>query len=277
MNKKWSCIGLVVGLLFIYNSAVYANDRPEAVKYQEENEFLHFTPVSGVSLTDNEREFVNRNKNEQGLHQQGTLYLISLGEKPNSGYQLEFIKSKTTFEQEKIFVKQILPKEGQMYLQVIQSPYIIGRLKLPSKYMSVSIIDIDTNKGLFEIDQPNQPIDNDKIKVYLNGMIQSYDQPPILIGNRTMVPLRGIFESLGATVKYDGETQIITATKGELKVILKINSKTVSINGKTKTLDVPAIIQNNRTLVPLRFIGETLGADVSWDANQNTVFIKTEK
>ena len=111
----------------------------------------------------------------------------------------------------------------------------------------------------------------------INGKLQSMDQSPILKGNRTMVPLRGIFESLGAQVHFDQKTGRITVTKEKLNIILKINSKSVDFNGKIKTIDVPAFTENDRTMVPLRFISEAIGADVKWDGKQNTVFIKTEK
>lgn len=277
MKKKLGVLGITSALLLAINGTVFANVQPEVVNQKvEENKYLHFTPVSEESLSEEELAFVNKSKMEQGVHQKGTLYVISLGEKPNPGYQLEFVKSETTWEQERIYVKQILPKEGFMYPQVIHYPYIAGRLQLPTKYMTVSVIDIDTGKPLF-IEQTNQPIDTKVIKIFINGEIYQFDQPPIVKGNRTLVPLRGIFEALGAEVQYDQATGKITVTKENVKIILKINSKSVTKNGKTEIIDEPAILTNNRTLVPLRFIGEALGADVKWDPKQNAVFITTEK
>ena len=141
--------------------------------------------------------------------------------------------------------------------------------------MSVSVIDIDTGKDLFE-KQENPPIDKQTIKVILNGQQLPLDQPPILKENRTMVPLRGIFESLGAEVHFDQKTGRITVIKEKLKMILKTNSNSVDSNGQIKTIDVPAFTENDRTMVPLRFISESIGAEVKWDGNQNTVFISTK-
>ncbi len=281
MKNKWKRIGLLVGIIFMVSStSVFANEEPTIDQKKEDekaNEFLHYTPVAYESLSESEKEFVEKNRYEPGIFQQGTLYLIALGQRPHPGYGLEFVKSDTTWEQEKIFVRQTLPKEGMMYPQVIHYPYIIGRLQLPTKYMTVSVIDIDTGKDLFEKIQPNPQNDQSVIKVMINSKLQSLDQPPILKGNRTMVPLRGIFESLGAQVHFDQNTGHITVTKEELTIKLKLNSKSVEINGKIKTIDVPAFTENDRTLVPLRFISEAIGADVKWDGVQNTVFINTGK
>ena len=114
MKTKWKRIGLLVGMLFAASStAVFANDVPviDDKKMEEQaNEFLHFTPVTNESLSESEEEFVNQKKFEPGVYQQGTLYVIALGQRPHPGYGLEFVRSETTWEQEKIFVRQTLPK-----------------------------------------------------------------------------------------------------------------------------------------------------------------------
>jgi alpha-tubulin suppressor-like RCC1 family protein len=111
------------------------------------------------------------------------------------------------------------------------------------------------------------------IKVSINGELQVYDQPPVIEGGRTLVPLRGIFETLEAQVNWDGATKKVTAVKQSKKVILQIGSNIAVINGKENELDVPAQILNGRTMVPLRFVSETLGAEVLWDGTTRTIFI----
>lgn len=86
-----------------------------------------------------------------------------------------------------------------------------------------------------------------------------------LIDNRSLVPLRSIFEELGATVKWEQDSKKITAVKGTQEIILTIGSKHTSVNGKQVIIDVPAQVRNGRTLVPLRFVSEALGATVGWD------------
>ncbi|WP_408626315.1 copper amine oxidase N-terminal domain-containing protein [Anaerosolibacter carboniphilus] len=94
------------------------------------------------------------------------------------------------------------------------------------------------------------------------------------MNNRTLVPLRAIFEALGAEIKWDGATETVTGIKGETIVELKIGSNVAKLNGKDLNLDVPATIVNKRTLVPARFIAECLGAKVDWESSSRTVIIQ---
>jgi len=87
--------------------------------------------------------------------------------------------------------------------------------------------------------------------------------------------MRSIFEALGANVDWDGNTSTVTATRGETNVKLTIDSRLGFINGEQKYLDVPARLVNNRTLVPIRFVSEALGATVDWVAASNQVVIAT--
>ena len=113
------------------------------------------------------------------------------------------------------------------------------------------------------------------IRVQLNGQTMSFEVPPIIENGRTLVPLRAIFEALGATVEWNGDTRTVTATQGNMVIILPIGSLTPTVNGVDYPLDVAATIVNGRTLAPLRFVGETLGATVDWDGDTRTVFIST--
>lgn len=90
------------------------------------------------------------------------------------------------------------------------------------------------------------------------------DSQPFIANGRTLVPLRAIFEYLGATVHWDGTTQTVTARKGNTVLILQVDSPTASVNGKTVTLDQPAKLVENRVFVPLRLVGEAFGANVNW-------------
>lgn len=113
------------------------------------------------------------------------------------------------------------------------------------------------------------------IKVQVDHHTLSFDQPPIEKNGRVLVPLRAIFETLGATVGWDAKTQTVTATKTDQVIILKIGSRIAKINGSGKYLDQAAIEINGRTLVPVRFISESLGEIVKWDAITQTVIITT--
>lgn len=118
---------------------------------------------------------------------------------------------------------------------------------------------------------------NNSINVQLNGENISFDVAPQIINNRVMVPVRGVFEKLGATVDWNGQSGVITATKGGTVIKLTLKSRDAFIikNGVQSSLRLdaaPAIVKG-RALVPVRFISESLGKQVGWDAENKTVII----
>lgn len=114
---------------------------------------------------------------------------------------------------------------------------------------------------------------NNEISVYLNSNKLSFDVSPVLENGRVLVPMRKIFESIGADVKWINEEQKVIGNLKNKEVSLTINSKNAYVNGTLKELDVPAKIHQGRTLIPLRFIGESLGSKVEWDETTKSVFI----
>ncbi len=84
------------------------------------------------------------------------------------------------------------------------------------------------------------------------------------INGRLLVPMRSIFQELGASVNWDSNTRSVTGTKGNTEVKLSIDSRNAYINSKLHELDVPATIVNSSTYVPSRFVSEALGAKVNW-------------
>lgn len=97
-----------------------------------------------------------------------------------------------------------------------------------------------------------------------------------VVNNRTIVPLRSIFEELGATVQWNQKDKTITAQKGKTTIWLKVGSKTAKINNKTVTIDVPAQVYNGSTLVPLRFISESFGVTTTWNAKQEEAILTAD-
>ncbi|MFJ7731472.1 stalk domain-containing protein [Lysinibacillus sp. NPDC097231] len=111
------------------------------------------------------------------------------------------------------------------------------------------------------------------VSIYINGEKQSFSNQAIIENGSTLVPLRGIFESLGANVQWNQSTQTIDASKGNIKVWLKIGSKNAKVNDNAINLSVPAQVKSGKTLVPLRFISESLGANVQWNQKTQTITI----
>lgn len=118
------------------------------------------------------------------------------------------------------------------------------------------------------------------INVTINGQLQEYSTPLVSIDNRILAPVRAIFEELGATVRWDGATRTVFAYKENTVITIPIDSKIVTIQDekskKEIKLDVPAQIVNSSTYVPVRFVGEALGANVKWDGTTSTVIINYE-
>lgn len=116
----------------------------------------------------------------------------------------------------------------------------------------------------------------DYISVTLDGQKLSFDVPPQIINERTMVPLRAIFEALGTDVDWDQSTQTVTSSKDNITIRLTIDSNTMYVNGNTVLLDTPACVVNERTLVPVRAISEAFNTTVDWDNGTRTVIISSQ-
>ncbi|MCR4719304.1 MAG: copper amine oxidase N-terminal domain-containing protein [Firmicutes bacterium] len=99
------------------------------------------------------------------------------------------------------------------------------------------------------------------------------DTTPEIVDGRIHVPVRAIFESLGADVKWDNETRTAIGTKGGTVVRVQIDNTTAYVNDEVKLLDVPAQIINNRTMVPARFISEALDCKVTWYEKTSTASV----
>ncbi len=120
------------------------------------------------------------------------------------------------------------------------------------------------------------------IGVIIDDKNIEFDVPPTLQNGRTLVPVRKIFEELDCDVEWLGESQTVIATQNSKIIALRIG-----INRMIRTdietgisevfeIDVPPIVQNGRTLVPVRVISEALNYFVDWDAETNMVIIKTQ-
>lgn len=113
------------------------------------------------------------------------------------------------------------------------------------------------------------------IKVLVENKPLVLEVAPMVQDGRTLVPLRAIFEALGATVEWEPSTKTITGTQENKIIILQLDNKIASIDGVEVELDVPATAINGTTLVPVRFIAESLDAKVEWHNPTQTVLVNS--
>lgn len=105
------------------------------------------------------------------------------------------------------------------------------------------------------------------------GEAKENDVQPIIRNDRTMLPARFVAENLGAEVSWDAEARVVTVKNDEVEIKITIDSAIATVNGEEVTLDSPAFIENDRTYTPVRFIAESLGSSVDWDAETQTVIM----
>ncbi|NCO28029.1 MAG: hypothetical protein COS15_04620 [Caldiserica bacterium CG02_land_8_20_14_3_00_36_38] len=110
-------------------------------------------------------------------------------------------------------------------------------------------------------------------KAYVNSKEVILDQPPIIENSRTLVPFRFIGEAIGAQVSWDASKKAVGYVFGDMNITLTIGSTTAIVNGVKNKLDVAPKILSGRTVVPVRFISETIGAKVDWNGKTRMVTI----
>jgi len=148
---------------------------------------------------------------------------------------------------DRIHIFRTLASKGQQYL--IRP---LGRLEPAA-----------TQEGTFAAD----------ITVAVDGTLLGFDVPPVIVDGRVLVPLRVIFEALGASVDWNTATRTITAVRRDTIIRLEIGRQTAYISDEPVALDVAAQIRDGRTLVPLRFVAEALGAAVAWNGVTRSITI----
>lgn len=126
---------------------------------------------------------------------------------------------------------------------------------------------------------PNIAFAAEIIPVYLNGeqiAFDSNDAQPQIFSSRTYVPIRKTAESLGLTIDWNSKTETLTFTREGITIAHTMRSDIVYVNGSPKKFDTKSINKNNRTLMPVRMLAESIGADVQWDNTKRCVTITTE-
>ena len=113
----------------------------------------------------------------------------------------------------------------------------------------------------------------EEMKIMVDGRMLEFDVMPQNVNGRILVPLRAIFEEMGAVINWDDGTKTVTAAKGNTEIVLVIGNSNPTINGEIVEIDQPGIIVDGRALAPLRFVSEAFGGSVAWDASKSTAYI----
>lgn len=126
--------------------------------------------------------------------------------------------------------------------------------------------------------QPSPTATHGEVKIIVDGKLVDFDAPPYIdTQNRTMVPIRFVAEELGSQVFWDADEKKVTITGGNQIILLWIGHQIARVSGTDVALDTVPVVKENRTMVPLRFVGENLGVQVSWDGPSRTVTIASAK
>lgn len=117
------------------------------------------------------------------------------------------------------------------------------------------------------------PIFASSISLNINSSTVKTTVAPYQSEGTTLVPLRVVSENLGAKVDWNQKTKKVTITQGSTTIVLTLGSKTATVNGVAKALNLAPQIKNNTTMVPIRFVSENLNCNVFWDKDSQTVSI----
>ena len=140
-----------------------------------------------------------------------------------------------------------------------------------SLWEEVLTLDPNDEEAYRELDKAFAKMGNLAVKIFLRGKPLAFDVPPQVENGRTLVPVRALAEGLGARVSY--ENGLVTIAHRGATVVLKPGSSEAWVGGRLVVLEVPARVENGRTLVPLRFVSEGLGAKVNYYQESNLIAV----
>ena len=171
----------------------------------------------------------------------------------------------------------LLNKINQIHTYIANAPQDENTGKLLT-YLSELEKDINGKKYGLVFEEHREKIDEvlnaSDIYVQFQDKILGFETPPVIESGSTLVPMRFLFEQMGADVEWNGETQTVTATLDNTEITFSINNINAEVNNILTTMDVPARLVNGKTMVPLRFLSENMGYTVEWDADSRTAIIQ---
>lgn len=160
--------------------------------------------------------------------------------------------------------------------------------ELPEMFRTIDTVritedgdDFVIQSGIYQIRAPKEAIysklESESVQpvyVALRDKVLAFEDQPVIENGSTLVPMRFLFEQMGADVEWNQETQTATATMNNTAVAFSINDTNAEVNGTAATMDVPARLINDKTMVPLRFLSEEMGYTVTWDEATRTAVIE---
>lgn len=110
-------------------------------------------------------------------------------------------------------------------------------------------------------------------KLFLDGKLLQPNSPPIIVNDSVLVPIRTVAEHLGYNVAYDTAKKQVNVEDGSVKILMTIGKSTATVNGKAVSMIAGPVLRSGTTFIPLRFVGETLGLQIRWEAASRTVYL----
>ena len=111
-----------------------------------------------------------------------------------------------------------------------------------------------------------------KDRILINGQEYNFSQAPLVINGITYVSIDDIIRMFGAQVWWNDQSQTVGINKGSIKIAFILGSGKARVNGKQVGMN-PSFVYNGKTMVPLRFVSESLGMTVKWDGDTKTITI----
>ncbi|MCH5212314.1 MAG: copper amine oxidase N-terminal domain-containing protein [Oscillospiraceae bacterium] len=171
-----------------------------------------------------------------------------------------------------------ISKDGVYYtnFELPEKFFVRGKTKVTEKDNKFVI-----QSGIYQIRAPKNAIYEkveaesvEPIYVALGDNLLAFEERPVIEDERTLIPIRFLFETMGASVNWDDETRTASIEKDGVTVTLTIDDTTAYVNGEAVTLDVPARLINGKTMVPVRFLSENLGYNVDWNDDTRMVTVE---
>ncbi len=280
----------------LYNGYFYFKD-------QTSNSTNYYKSLDGIELLEISKDEYVQAENNININKNKAQSGYSVGA-DNAGYYLEYMDNKFYIDYESDFINLVEGVGASKYwsgiLNTTDNKYltfdgVYSFAKLPEdennispvKWTSSNYVYWDNDMSKF-YRMPIDPYQLSNTYVRLNDTILGFSQPPVMESDRILVPMRFLFEQMGAEVDWNDATQTATAKisargesgersgAGENTVTFSIDNTTAYVNGAETPMDVPARLINDQTFVPLRFLSENLGYNVEWDEETNTAVITTE-